>query len=109
MISIKAIVPSGEKIFITMEYEGPLIDLGNGSWTHLVHINPHQLVQNFRVSIDINDTMPISNVKVLELRDDLPVFGYSKSKLKHDNRSEVCHVEFYPNENRKEGDDGYDI
>merc|ERR1712038_1349034 len=109
MISIKAIVPSGEKLFITLEYEGPLINLGNGSWSHTVHINPHQLVQNFRVSIDINDTVPIGNVQALELRNDIPVFGYSESKVKHVNRSRVCHVEFYPNENKKEGGGGYDM
>jgi len=109
MGSIKAIVPSGVKLFITLEYEGPLINLGNGSWSHAVHINPHQLVQNFRVSIDINDTVPIGNVQALELRNGIPIFGYSESKVKHVNRSRVCHVEFYPSENKKEGDGGYDM
>merc|ERR1712038_71542 len=109
MISIKAIVPSEEKLFITLEYEGPLINLGNGSWSHTVHINPHQLVRNFRVSIDINDTVPIGNVQALELRNDIPVFGYSESKVKHVNRSRVCHVEFYPNENKREAGSGFDM
>ena len=63
MISLKAIIPPGEKQHIKLEYKGPLVESFNGSWHHLVHVNPHQLVQDFQVLIDINDTLPITNIE----------------------------------------------
>merc|ERR1712062_660758 len=109
MISLKVIIRPGEKQHITLQYEGPLVELGNGTWNHMVHINPHQLVQNFNVAIDLNDTLPITNIQAFEMRDGSPVFGYSESKMKCRNTSEECEVTFHPNEIKKEGSDGYDM
>jgi len=109
MISLKAIIRPGEKQHITLQYEGPLVESGNGTWNHMVHINPHQLVQNFNVDIDLNDTLPITNIQAFEMRDGSPVFGYSESKMKCGNTSEECSVLFHPNEVKKEGNDGYDM
>merc|ERR1712038_453773 len=109
MISLKAIIRPGEKQHITLQYEGPLVESGNGTWNHMVHINPHQLVQNFNVAIDLNDTLPITNIQAFEMRDGSPVFGYSESSMKCKNTSEECEVIFHPNEIKKEGNDGYDM
>jgi len=109
MLSLKAIIRPGEKQHITLQYEGPLVESGNGTWNHMVHINPHQLVQNFNVAIDLNDTLPITNMQAFEMRDGSPVFGYSESKMKCRNTSEECEVIFHPNEIKKEGNDGYDM
>merc|ERR1711899_225497 len=109
MISLKAIIRPGEKQHITLQYEGPLVESGNGTWNHMVHINPHQRVQNFNVAIDLNDTLPITNIQTFEMRDGSPVFGYSESKMKCGNTSEECSVKFHPNEIKKEGNDGYDM
>ena len=109
ILSLKAIIRPGEKQHITLQYEGPLVESGNGTWNHMVHINPHQLVQNFNVAIDLNDTLPITNIQAFEMRDGSPVFGYSESKMKCRNTSEECEVIFHPNEIKKEGNDGYDM
>jgi hypothetical protein len=109
MISLKAIIRPGDKQHITLQYEGPLVESGNGTWNHMVHINPHQLVQNFNVAIDLNDTLPITNIQAFEMRDGSPVFGYSESNMKCRNTSEECEVTFHPNEIKKEGNDGYDM
>jgi hypothetical protein len=65
MISLKAIIRPGGKQHITLQYEGPLVESGNGTWNHMVHINPHQLVQNFNVAVGLNDTLPITNIQAL--------------------------------------------
>merc|ERR1712038_1034205 len=109
MISLKAIIRPGEKQHITLQYEGPLVESGNDTWNHMLHINPHQLVQKFNVAIDINDTLPITNIQAFEMRDGSPVFGYSELNMKCRNSSEECSVTFYPNEIKKEGNDGYDM
>jgi len=109
MLSLKAIIRPGEKQHIILQYEGPLVESGNGTWNHMVHINPHQLVQNFNVAIVLNDTLPITNMQAFEMRDGSPVFGYSESKMKCRNTSEECEVIFHPNEIKKEGNDGYDM
>merc|ERR1712038_859349 len=109
MISLKAIIRPGEKQHITLQYEGPLVESGNGTWNHMLHINPHQLVQNFNVAIALNDTLPITNIQAFEMRDGSPVLGYSESKMKCKNTSEECEVIFHPNEIKKERIDGYDM
>jgi len=109
MMSLKVIIPPGEKQHIKLDYEGPLVESGNGTWHHMIHINPHQLVQNFQVLVDINDTLPITSVHAFEIRDGSPIFGFSDSTVKCENTSEECRVEFHPNNNKKKENDGYDM
>lgn len=109
MMSLKVIIPPGEKQHIKLDYEGLLVESGNGTWHHMIHINPHQLVQDFQVLVDINDTLPIISVQAFELRDGSPVFGYSDSTVKCTNTSEECRVEFHPDVNKKKENDGYDM
>merc|ERR1712110_205322 len=114
VLGMSAIIPPGEKFFITVEYEGPLINIPknttkyNQTWSHVVRINPQQLVQNFNVTNEITETLPIVNVLATVVKDKLPDFELSRSNIKYGNTSNSVHVSFYPNESDKQ-DGGYDI
>jgi len=107
MLSMKISIPAGEKLLLTMEYEGPLIKNGNGTLNHIVHVNPHQLVQNFNINVYINDTLPITDVRPFEVRNQWPTFKYSTMKMKQD-APQYIHVSFIPNESVEKGM-GYDM
>ena len=117
MLGLSAIIPPGEKLFITLEYEGPLLENTktisanyNNTWSHIVHINPNQLVQNFNVDIDIIEALPIVDVlaTVADGDDEWPVLGLIGSSVKYGNTSKMLHVSFYPKESSKQ-DGGYDM
>ena len=116
MLSLKAIIPAQEKLVISLEYEGPLMKHGmangleHGTLNHIVHISPNQLVRNFSVNVYIQETLPIVNATVFEVRNEWPTFKYSTVKLRNDSNDspEFLHVAFTPNEdNKKKG--GYDM
>lgn len=114
-LSMNTTIPAGEKLFITLDYEGPLMTRSiagnyenNHTWNHIVHINPHQLVQNFSVNVDINETLPIVDVVASEIRNQWPVLNNSRSMVKYGNTSKVLHVSYFPGMNGKENS-GYDM
>lgn len=121
LLGMIAIIPPGEKLFITLDYEGPLMNSTrtkrtqeltstsyNKTWNHVVHLNPHQLVQNFSVNIDIIETLPIVDVMASVVKDRWPVMEHSRSNVKYGNTSQTLHVSFYPMESSKK-DGGYDM
>jgi len=127
LLNMSTIIPAGEKLFITLEYEGPIVDYedhpsaqkitdlskepearSNKSYGHLIHINPHQRVQNFSIKLNIKETLPIMDVYAIEIRDNWAAFGYSKATVKYGNTSESLHVSYYPDEDGK-NDEGYDM
>jgi len=130
LLNMSIMIPAGEKIFITLDYEGPLIDFkdrdpslssseitdlgkepgpgSNMSYAHYIHINPHQRVQNFSIKVNIKETLPIMDVNAYEIRDNWPAFGNSKATVKYGNTSESLHVSYYPDENGK-NKEGYDM
>ena len=116
MLSMKAIIPAQEKLVISLEYVGPLMKHGmangleHGSLNHIVHINPNQLVRNFSVNVYIQETLPIVNATVFEVRNEWPTFKYSTVKLRNDSNDspEFLHVAFTPNEGSKKVG-GYDM
>ena len=115
MLGMIASIPPGEILFITLEYEGPLLDNSGTqsaayikTWNHYVHINPYQLVQDFSVNIDIIETVPIHNVLALVVKDQWPDMDHSVNNVKYGNTSKTLHISFYPKESSKQ-DGGYDM
>ena len=117
-ILLKTTIPAGEKHLVTIEYEGPLMKKSlNGyqekdKWNHLVSVHPNLLVNNFRISVDIKETMPIrkDSVVAIENRNNWPVFEYSKSEAKYGDTAETLHVVFSPKYKIKDGkNEGYDM
>jgi hypothetical protein len=112
MLGMRAIIPPGEKLFITLEYEGPLLEnkksISDSSWVHVSHINPNQLVENFSVKFDIIETLPIVEVLAAVSKDQWAVLDLVRSNVKYGNTSEALHVSFDPKESNKQ-DGGYDM
>jgi hypothetical protein len=109
MLSMGTHIPPGEKILLTLEYGGPLMKSENNTWNHVLHVNPHQAVENFNVNIYINETLPIVDPQAYEVRQLWPVFKYSSNTLKYDS-PEYLHVSFSPKESGKDSvDAGYDM
>lgn len=107
LLSMKTNIPAGEKLLLMIEYKGPLMKNGNGTLNHIVHINPHQLVQNFNVNVYVNDSLPITDVRPFEVRNQWPTFKFSTMKMQQVNPKHL-HVSFTPNEGVK-NEKGYDM
>merc|ERR1711953_996966 len=109
LLSLNAHVPPGEKLLITLTYNGSLRKGTNNTFRHLIHVNPHQPVQNFNIFINIIDSLPIADANAVEMRDTLPVFNYSINEINWASKDAIK-VTFEPNfTNSKIKDPGYDM
>jgi hypothetical protein len=115
MLSLSAVIPSEEKVLITLQYEGPLIGQKSSNrsnnvhnWNHMVHINPHQLVEDYKINLHINETLPINNVTAIDVRNGQPEAKLSSANVKYGDTPETIHVVFLPKKSEKQSE-GYDM
>jgi len=59
-------VESGQKVVFKLTYD-ELLDRKNGMYEHAINIDLKQIVEDFKVEILINESLPITTVKVPEL------------------------------------------
>ena len=81
LLSLNAHIPPGDKMLITLTYNGSLRKGANNTFRHQIHVNPHQPVQNFKVFINIIDSLPIVDANAAEMRDTVPVSNYSTFEI----------------------------
>ena len=65
--SIKTNIEPGEKVIFKLTYE-ELLQRSNGQYEHSININPDSIVGDFKVEVFINESLPISNLFVPELK-----------------------------------------
>ena len=65
--SIKTNIEPGEKVVFKLTYE-ELLQRRNGQYEHSININPNSIVGDFKVEVFINESLPIANLFVPELK-----------------------------------------
>lgn len=65
--SIKTNIEPGEKVVFKLTYE-ELLQRRNGQYEHSININPDSIVGDFKVEVFINESLPIANLFVPELK-----------------------------------------
>merc|ERR1712226_876811 len=109
LLSLNAHIPSGEKMLITVTYNGSLGKGENNTFRHVLHVNPHQPVQNFKLFIKITDSLPIVDANAVEIRDTFPVFDFSTNEINWAS-NDTINVTFEPKFTKsKIKDSGYDM
>jgi len=109
LLSLNAHIPPGEKMLITLTYNGSLRNGENNTFRHVLHVNPHQPVQNFKLFINITDSLPIVDANAVEIRDTFPVFDFSTNEINWASKDTI-NVTFEPKFTKsKIKDSGYDM
>jgi len=68
-ITIKSNLEAASKMLFTLTYE-ELLERHISKYEHIIHVNPGQIVKNFNVNVKINESLPIKNINVPELKTD---------------------------------------
>jgi len=95
LLSLNAHIPPGEKMLITLTYNGSLRNGENNTFRHVLHVNPHQPVQSFKLFINITDSLPIVDANAVEIRDTFPVFNSSTNEINRASNNTI-NVTFEP-------------
>lgn len=108
LLSVMATIPAGEKMLVTLEYEGEMKrNSYNKSWSHLVNVHPHQPVQDYKFNIHINETMPVVDPQSFEIKGDWPIFSNTDKSLTYvDHDPKHLHVSFWPKPEKKSSKTG---
>ncbi len=69
VISVQANVEPGSKVRFALTYEELLIRK-LGRYEHVIHVNPGQIVDDFRVDVHIDESLPVEQVRVPKLKTD---------------------------------------
>jgi len=64
--SVDANVEPGDKVVFRLTYE-ELLERRNGEYEYDININPGQVVEDFRVTVNINESLPLMDLKVPKL------------------------------------------
>jgi len=109
LLSLNAFIPPGEKMLITLTYKGSLTKGENNTFHQVVHVNPHQPVQNFRIFVNITETLPIIDANAIETRNNFPVLNYSTKAINRASKDTI-NVTFDPKSTQsKRKDAGFDM
>merc|ERR1711892_1581132 len=65
--SISTNIESGQKVVFKLKYE-ELLQRRNGQYEHAININPEGIIENLKVEVFINESLPISSLSVPELK-----------------------------------------
>merc|ERR1719411_1552526 len=58
-----ASVEPGDKVVFRLTYE-ELLERRNGEYEYAINISPGQVVEEFRVTVNINESLPLTDLKV---------------------------------------------
>merc|ERR1711874_346339 len=62
VFSVDANVEPGDKVVFRLTYE-ELLERRNGRYEYAININPGQVVEDFRVIVNINESLPLTDLK----------------------------------------------
>jgi len=66
LFSVDANVEPGDKVVFRLTYE-ELLERRNGGYEYAINVNPGQVVEDFRVTVNINESLPLTDLKVPKL------------------------------------------
>merc|ERR1711936_283571 len=66
VFSVDANVEPGDKVVFRLTYE-ELLERRNGRYEYAININPGQVVEDFKVTVNINESLPLTDLKVPKL------------------------------------------
>ena len=66
-ITVRSNLKPGSKMEFTLVYE-ELLKRHISRYEHIIHVHPGQIVEDYKVNIYINESLPIANIKVPELK-----------------------------------------
>ena len=69
LITVQTNVEPGSKVRFALTYE-EMLDRKLGRYEHVVHVNPGQVIDNFRVDVRIEESLPVEQVRVPKLKTD---------------------------------------
>ena len=108
-ITVSVSVEPQQKVRFTMVYE-ELLRRRNGRYELAVHVNPGQLVADFRVDVDVRESLPLLRLRVPELKtspnDITSPHANPLAVVTHDAAADLnaAHVAFRPSlKQQKEG------
>lgn len=67
LVVISANVEPGEKVLFKLTYD-ELLERQLGQYEHVIHVNPGQVVEDFNILVNINESLPIISLSVPELK-----------------------------------------
>jgi len=107
--SIKTSIEPGQKVVFKLKYE-ELLQRRNGQYEHAININPESNVENLKVEVFINESLPISNLFVPELKhsNELDFNRQAKNKdavITHKEGTKEAHIEYSPHNNARNKDE----
>ena len=66
LFSVDANVEPGDKVVFRLTYE-ELLERSNEGYEYALNVNPGQVVEDFRVTVNINESLPLTDLKVPKL------------------------------------------
>lgn len=66
-ITIRSNLKQASKMVFTLTYE-ELLKRHISKYEHIIHVNPGQIVEDFKVNVYINESLPVINLNVPELK-----------------------------------------
>merc|ERR1711892_1539877 len=66
IFTVTSNIEPGEKVVFKLVYE-ELLERKLGKYKHLINVNPKQVVDDFKIEVFINESLPISSISVPEL------------------------------------------
>merc|ERR1711936_884897 len=66
VFSVDANVEPGDKVVFRLTYE-ELLERSNEGYEYAINVNPGQVVEDFRVEVNINESLPLTDLKVPKL------------------------------------------
>jgi len=67
MVRIKANVEPAEKVVFRLTYD-QLLERTEGQYEQVINVNPGQVVEDFKIRVDIDESLPLVSLQVPELR-----------------------------------------
>jgi len=66
-ITVRSNLEAAAKMIFTLTYE-ELLERHNSKYEHVIHVNPGQVVPVYNVNVYINESLPVTNLNVPELK-----------------------------------------
>jgi uncharacterized protein YegL len=101
-ITIKSNLEATSKMVFTLTYE-QLLERRFSKYGHIIHVNPGQIVKNFNVNVHINESLPITEINVPELKvhanevtSQLKPNKFATITRNVDGQPNRAHIQFHP-------------
>ena len=113
-ITVRSNLEAASKMLFTLTYE-ELLERHISKYEHIIHVNPGQIVNNFNVNVYINESLPVININVPELKtspneitSQLEANTVARIERGIDGNPNGAHIEFNPTpeEQKQMGNDG---